>query len=507
MSFQKIFALSDLPFMQEAQPGNPSGIVPQAAASGSLGNMLYTAVTPGVGGNLLSVTHELAQYQLPTKPSAPSFSGTVKTVGTGGDYATLSAAVASVASGARLQILPGTITEATAVNINKSLEIFGTGSNCIIRRDSTTEVLTVSAANVYIHDLRVWNNQLASTDPSGLSSCITAPTMQQATQSGLGGIYIKNCLFTFPKMGVSIDAASWVIENCTFTSNSNTPGATIRAVASYGSTGTTYISGNTFNSPTGDGTRLICVAFNAAGPRGATFVTGYTGNLVLKDSVLAGNTVRAYIDTTGMFRAPGAISSLYTAGNVNFYMEGNAFGAFNYTSSPCLFFASAGAYSGASPINPYSFFGTFYVVNNTFGKRTTGTQKGCLAFTAAATPSSGGLGSFQTAFLAGGNTIPTPNVLPASPWVNGSSVADLLGVDTTFYTVGSVLTPSTPSGVFAVTLIGNDATVKVPANTLASSLASSLNADGAFSALMTAAATDSNNASTTGTVTLSGGVG
>lgn len=501
-------SFADLPFMQSTQQGNPSGIVPSSYAFGSISNMLYTAVMAGTAGNSINVTHQLSEFSVPALPAAPAFTGTLRTCGTGGQYATLTAAVAASSPGDRIQVLAGTITEVAAVSVSKSLEIFGTGASCIVRRDSTTSVLSITAANVYVHDIRVWNNQLASTDPGGLSACITASTMSQTVQSGLSGIYIASCVFTFPKMGVSIDAASWVVRDCTFTSNSATPASTIRALAPYGSTGSSFISGNTFNAPAGDGARMICIAPNAAGPRDATFVSGYTGDLVIKDNVLAGNTVRAYIDTTGMFRAPGAITSLYTPGQFNFYLKDNNFGSFNYTSSPVLFFASAGAYSGASPINPWSFFGILYAAGNSFGKRTTGAEKGALFFTAAAAPASGGRGSFQTGFYAASNTIATATL--ASPNLSALDVSyspqTLLVVDTTFYAT-TPITPSAPVGAASVSVSGNSIVANVPNNTSATSLASSLNANGSFAALVSATASDGNSASTSGSVTLSGGAG
>lgn len=510
MSLTRVLTLVDLPFVSDAQPGNPSGIVPSLKATGSIGNMQYEAATAGAEGNNLTVTHQLSQFPVPSLPSAPTFNGTLRTCGTGGQFATLSAAVASANPGDRIQVLPGTINEGMAVAVNKSLEIFGTGASCIIRRDSTTEVLTVSAANVYIHDLRVWNNQLASADGGGLSSCITAPTMQQATQSGLSGIYIANCTFTFPKMGVSIDAASWVIRDCTFNSNSATPGATIRAIAPYGSTGTSFISGNTFNAPASDGLRLICISPNAAGPRGVSFVTGYTGSFVIQDNVLASNTVRAYIDTTGMFRAPGAISTLYTAGQFDLYIKGNNFGSFNYTSSPCLFYGSAGAYTGSSPINPFSFFGKLYVAGNSFGKRTTGAEKGALFFTAASTPSSGGLGSFGTGFYAASNSITAATLSGTNVSVMAVEPSLLMVRDGLIYTSAPspLLTPTEPVGSLSVSFVGSyDTYVNIPANTSATSVATFLNANGTFASKLAATAANGSNASTTGTVTLSGGVG
>ena len=371
---------------------------------------------------------------IPTVPAAPTFTGALLTAGTGGTYATLTAAIAAASPGDRIQILPGTITEAAAIVINKSVEIFGTGSTCIVRRDSTTQVLSITSADVYIHDIRVWNNQLASGDPSGLSSCITAATMQSGTPSGLTGIYIASCLFTLPKMGVSIDAASWVVRDCTFESNSATPGSTVRMMAPYGSTGSSFIYGNTFASPTEAG-RVICIAINSAGPRGATYTTGYTGTFVVENNTLTGSTPRAYLDTTGMFRQPGNASDPVLTGQFSFYLKGNNF-AINYTSSPALFFAPAA-------VQPLSFFANFAAVNNSFGARTTTGQKGALFFTGASTSKI--LGAPTTGFYAAGNTI-SPATLPDGNNVEFTTTARLGVIDQTIYNLPSpLITPVAPT--------------------------------------------------------------
>jgi type 1 fimbria pilin len=58
-----------------------------------------------------------------------------------------------------------------------------------------------------------------------------------------------------------------------------------------------------------------------------------------------------------------------------------------------------------------------------------------------------------------------------------------------------------------VVVLDQAATVNVPPSYPAETLEASLNADLSFSALIVATAADNNPASTTGTVTLSGGVG
>jgi hypothetical protein len=98
--------------------------------------------------------------------------------------------------------------------------------------------------------------------------------------------------------------------------------------------------------------------------------------------------------------------------------------------------------------------------------------------------------------------------------VGGSSVSlaqgSLLAVNNSFYnspSPASRLSVEAAVGTFAVNVVGNAVTVSVAPSTPATSLASSLNANGSFSALVAATAANASNASTTGSVTLSGGAG
>ncbi|KAI9029531.1 hypothetical protein DFJ74DRAFT_765327 [Hyaloraphidium curvatum] len=386
-------------------------------------------------------------------PSPPSFTGTLITAGTGGTYATLSDAVAAASPGDRIQVLEGTIVEGAAVSVSKSLEIFGTGSGCIVRRDSLTSVITIAPGSgpVYIHDLQIANYQVASGDANGLSACITAATMQEATPDGSPGIYIAGCTFTYPKMGVSIDAASWVVRGCTFNPNSDTPGATIRALAPYGSTGESFAADNTFVAPS-QASRLIGLALNAAGPRGASYTTGWKGKFVVSgNSITSAGAPRVYLDATGMFRQPGAVGNPGNGGEFSLYLVNNDFSV-PYASSPCLFYAAAGAlfssedvpepFAGSSGVEPLSFFNLLYAKGNTFGSRTSGAEKGALFFTSSA---AGTLGTPAGGLYAGNNAFAAPDTPLDSAYGDASFAPKLLTVElANFAPPSPLLTPVFP---------------------------------------------------------------
>jgi hypothetical protein len=500
-------SFADLPFMQGAQQGNPSGYVPSSSAFGSISNMLYTAVMAGAAGNSINVTHQPAEFAIPAKPSVPTFTGTLHTVGTGGTFATLTAALdnASVQNGHRLQLVGASITEPAAVNITKQVEIFS-AVNTVVQRNSITGVLFVQSQNVYIHDFTITNNQLASADGGGQSSCITAGTMSRTAYDGFTGIYIKNMTFNHPKVGVSISGTGWVVTDCTFNVNaaSQTAGVTIRHVFLAGTAGNCFVENNTINT-TLDSRRSVGIYLEVVADGIApAYATGHKGALVLKNNTIVKNgsvgAPRAYIDATGFYRQPGLASSNGSLNQFSLYVVNNNFGT-DYASSPCVFFGRTG-------VLPFAFFNTLLVQNNTFGKSTTGSEKGALFFTSASGLASNSMGTFGGTFYASNNTITAATLATPNFSIMAVEPTALMVRDNTYYAAPApLLTPAEPVGSFSVSVVGDAVTVNVPTNNPATSLASSLNANGSFAALVGAVASDGGNASTTGTVTLSGGAG
>lgn len=378
----------------------------------------------------------------PSVPAPPTFSGALITCGTGGTYATLSAAVAAATAGDRIQVLPGTITESATVAVTKSLEIFGTGNSCIVQRDSTTGVITVSVANVYIHDFCVVNNTLASADVGGQSACINADTMNRYAYSGVSGTYIASMLFQQAKVGVFISGTSWVMRDCAFqpSAANTTAGTTLRCVYMYGSEGTSFIKSNTFQTTT-DNARVTGIYFvtrNDGIP--PNWESGYKGTLVTDGNsfINGGGAPRSYVDATSMFHQSGPAATDAPNGQFDWYLVNNNF-SLQHQSSPVVIFGRAGA---TAPL-PLSFFGTLQIKGNSFGDRGGGStnQKGGVFFTSAVALASTSLGTVQTGFWASSNTV-TPQTLPAA---NVSIMADsslLMVRDSTYYVAPSPLLAS-----------------------------------------------------------------
>lgn len=213
MSLQRVLTLSDLPFTQSAQEGNPSGIVPSLKATGSIGNMQYEAATAGAAGNSISITHQLATYQLPAIPARPTFDGSGSNTANVSTEAEFNTALGDASK--QVINVTASITFTSMKTINRSVEIKGQGkATTRLRFDATSAVLQISAGvnNVYVHDIEIYNGGSCV----DFSSCINAPTMTTAYQNGSTGLWFENCLFTHSKRGVTISGASWVIKNCDF---------------------------------------------------------------------------------------------------------------------------------------------------------------------------------------------------------------------------------------------------------------------------------------------------
>lgn len=390
----------------------------------------------------------------PAVPAPPTFSGSLLTCGSGGTYATLTAAVAAAAPGDRIQILPGTITEAAAVAVNKSLEIFGTGATCIVQRNSTTSVLAVTASNVYLHDFKIVNNQLASADPGGQSACVGADTMNRTSLGGATGLYFANLTCEMPKVGIFVSGTSWVVRDCAFSPSAanTTAGTTLRAVFAYGSEGTSFINDNTFLT-TLDNTRLTAIYLNTRNDGIApNWEGGYKGSLVIDGNVIndAGGAPRSYIDATSIYHQSGAAATAPPTGEFSLYIVNNDF-SLDHQSSPCVFF---GRSYGATPVAPLSFFLDLVVSDNAFGAReASASQKGALFWT----NTSGGavaMGSLVGGLYGANNTI-DPMVLPAS---NTSIMADsslLMVRENAFYNAPSpllTLVPLNPGSPWELTV-------------------------------------------------------
>lgn len=215
-------------------------------------------------------------------------------------------------------------------------------------------------------------------------------------------------------------------------------------------------------------------------PSVAPAALGFCAGMVISDNVISstGSPPRAYIDTTGMYRQPGNLNTLGSNGQFSLYIFSNDF-SINYTSSPCLFYAAAGAYTPAvnkvqvrgqlkrlgtassatlplllllppslavfksrlvrPPLTAlvrvvpcaqaFGFFDVLAAWDNKFGLRTgASSQKGGLFFTSG-NSSATILGTFATGFYANNNVFVPGSVPIGATYTNASRLPGLLVVE------------------------------------------------------------------------------
>jgi hypothetical protein len=214
--------------------------------------------------------------------------------------------------------------------------VMSTGNNVYLA--ILTGLLSVSAGvnNVYIHTATIRNRTIPSLDAFGLSTCITAATMTQAYPLGSSGLYFSNLDILHPKVGISIQGAGFVIDNCSFQCNVTTASTTVRSVINYGQTGTCFFQNSTVNATLDATPRTVVMYLTANNPGSGTFVPGHTGNFVVKNLV-QNNTCNAYY-LQDVFHQPDVR-------NGSNYQNGPTLGGFGLWFSNCTF---NGQYSGNS---------------------------------------------------------------------------------------------------------------------------------------------------------------
>lgn len=623
-------SFADLPFMQGTQQGNPYGIVPSSYAFGSISNMLYTAVMAGAAGNSINVTHQPAEFDIPTEPVTPTFSGTVHTVTS---EATFNSALTAAADGDILEIPANTtVTFTGQKTIRKSICLrgqnrttskitssFNVPANQALIQIAGTKVDGAQNNNVYVHTLTI-----TSSNNSQDHAVLSASTVSTAFNNGSSGIRFENLTLFTTEICISVAANAWAIKGCEF---NYTPagGAADTArhiyVGNIGVMG--WVENCVFNCTTEATPRTIGVLLFTPDYEfaPATKSGGFSGDLVLKGNSQGTGNLRQWF-VMESFKANGLNSAPMAQDGFSLWAVNNSHN--NTSGGSFIFYAGAG-------VSPLSFFDTLYFAGNNCGE-STGTDKGLIAvdglgtlrsagapehlYVAASSVNTGtsltagltrtasvlasnptGPGSLLTtsgsttfnfatnsvvdtpptvtiqfggspgtallttntptqatvtfgsgataaviaaAFsgsLAGvsctasngatplqsgssGSPAGTPTALSAgyvqgcTDTVGGSVVSpsqgNLLAVNNVYFnspSPASRLSVEAAAGTFAVNVVGNAVTVSVAPSTPATSLASSLNANGTFAALVSATASDGNNASTSGSVTLSGGAG
>lgn len=381
----------------------------------------------------------------PTEPITPTFSGTVYSVS---NEAQFDAALVSAVDGDIIQVPAATtITFTTIKTVNKSLEIRGvnsltsviTASFAIAANFSLINISGVKADNitpnnnVYIHDLTI-----TITNNTNDSGCIGAGTVSLNNTTGSTGLRFQNLILTTTEFCITVSAAEWVIKNCTMSYTPPSGAAdTARHIIAYNIGTKGWIEGCTFNATTEYPTpRTIDILFGSVSYGSNS--TGFAGDLVIKNNVQSvGNLRQFYIQE--VFRSNGPTANPMPTNAFSIWAEGNRFGP--YSASAFVF------YEGAGTLSPLNFFNTLYFVGNNSGQGF-GTQKGLLSID--------GLGAVRSPgaparFIVSNNVI--GDIFPSSfngTYQSGSTIPNFLGINSTYFTVPSIVLRAASSSVFPI---------------------------------------------------------
>jgi hypothetical protein len=355
---------------------------------------------------------------LPTLPPEPMFSGTIRYVGNRpGDYVNVLTAHAAANNGDIIEIRSG-YTSVGDLSVMKSVEIRGQDKTAKVTCSFYCFYLPQNVNNIKIRNLTLESTNTVSTD----WPIIFAHTMNNTTRSGSSGLWFENLDIKHPKQGIQISGKSWVIKDVKFTCISQNPGTTIRPIFMYGSTGTSFITGNTFiGTPSTRTWHMGSV--NVSG-----FRTGYAGDMVFKGNNFISASTH-YLDWNAVVSPGLTTAPAFNSGSLSMWFDSNTFT--DYVSAPLSFFS---AYA-----RPLSMLDKLYAVNNIAGSRTTGEQKGFIHLDGTVT--NGTNPGAPNKLYALGNTF--PSTLPSVSGTNVSIVPEVnnfIAVRTPMFLTSSTLT-------------------------------------------------------------------
>lgn len=168
------------------------------------------------------------------------------TVGAGGDFATLDLALAdvSVVNGTVLEVLNGTYTVSSTININKSVTIFGESKAGVIFETAgaagdPVQMFNVSVDDVVMKDMTIKHKKTTNT------SVETAIGVSGGglPQTRVDGFILDNCRIEHVEFALTIRGSNWKIANSQF-AYAGPANGTRRHLGIYGVYGSCFIYNN-----------------------------------------------------------------------------------------------------------------------------------------------------------------------------------------------------------------------------------------------------------------------
>lgn len=235
------------------------------------------------------------------------------TVGSGGDFATLEAALADsgVVNGSTIQVLNGTYSVASTINVSKSVKIYGESKAGVIFETAGASGDPVSMFNVSVDDVLMKDMTIKHKKTSN-TSVETAVVVSGPgfPQTRVAGFIMDNCRIEHVEFALTIRGSAWKIANTQFAYAGPT-NSTRRHVGIYGVSGDcfAYNCQSEDNGASGN-TRWFAVTSTTGTNPNETLV----GSLVLEGNVQTVGALQQFYSQDAWQGTAGSYS-LYAVGN------------------------------------------------------------------------------------------------------------------------------------------------------------------------------------------------
>lgn len=193
-------------------------------------------------------------YRFDSQTSEMSFDFTV---GSGGDFADLQSALASVSvlNGHKLKVLNGSYLVSSVINVTKEVTIVGESKEGVIFQTAGTtsdpvNMMSVSANNVSLANMTFKHKKTSNTS---VETVISA-SGTVFPQTRVSNFVAENLHIEFCEFGMVVRGQDWTIRGCRFVYATGSVSNSARAVGIYGNKGTSFLYQNILDNSVLNGT-------------------------------------------------------------------------------------------------------------------------------------------------------------------------------------------------------------------------------------------------------------
>lgn len=242
------------------------------------------------------------------------------TVGAGGDFATLSGALASpsVLNGHYIRVLPGTYTLASTLTVNKEVYIGGTpGNNADVVLQSSADgaapvnLISVSANNVLLKDLTIKHRKTTNTS---IEAAVTLSAGGFPTFLYPTNFIMDSCVIEYLEFATVLRGDGFKLSNNRFKYATGTVGNSNRCIAIYGQKNNCFITNNIF-----DNSVMAATAFRpiySTSTNGSSNETT-TGALIVSGNSSTGTAVHQFYNQDNLRGTNNGYDLYFLNNNIN----------------------------------------------------------------------------------------------------------------------------------------------------------------------------------------------